>query len=123
MEITQDVRKQNMLYASNFTSVDIEAITFHKFANRPGYMLVIETRNVKGFQRFLEWLATEMERHDIEVIRTLPEEQSPFAEFEQKSLGFFNRVHTDFQVATEINDGRISQIKKDYEGGDSIYAI
>ncbi len=113
MEITRDVREQIVTYASNFIRVDTEAITFHKFANRPGHMLVIETRNVEGFKRFLEWMADEMERPDIEVIRTLPEEQSPFVEMEQKSLGYFEGVHTVFLVATEVNDGRISAMEKE----------
>lgn len=123
MEITQDVRKQMVAFATSFTGVDAEAIMFHKFANRPGHMITVETYNVEGFKRFLEWMVAEIERPDIEVIRTLPEEPSRFIEWEQQSLGFFDCVHTDFQIATEINDGRISHIKEDYEGGVSLHAI
>lgn len=113
MELTNDVRRQIIAFAKEFTGSN--QIIFHKFANRAGYMLVIETRNIEGFVRFLEWFESEIERKDIEVIRSLPEEQSPFEDFEKRSLSFFNIVHKDFGVATEINDGRISNMKKDYE--------
>ena len=121
MEITKDVKKQIRAFAQQFTGSDV--IHFHQFANRPGHMLVIETRNIDGFVAFLQWMGAEIERPDIKVIRTLPEDDSPFLDLEQKTIGFFHNVHNDFQVATEINDGRISHMKKDYEERGKTHAV
>ncbi|GLC87516.1 hypothetical protein LYSBPC_06430 [Lysinibacillus piscis] len=115
MEITREVRKQIIAFAMEFTGIADEAITFHKFANRPGYMLVVETRNVEGFIRFLEWMDSEIERQDIEIIRTLPEVESPFSDFERKGLEYFHCLHSDFKVAVEVDNGRIASMIKDEE--------
>lgn len=118
MEITFALKKQILAYGKEFTGA--ETIYFHKFANKPGYMLVVETANFEGFIRFLNWMETEVERKDIETIRVLPEEDNPFLDFEKHALGFINYIHSDFQVTTEINDGRISNMAKenyDLEGG------
>lgn len=113
MEITRDVRKQIVAYAVEFMSVTEEAIIFHKFANRAGYLLTIETQNIAGFKRFLEWMGTEIERSDIEIIRTLPEDESPFSDFGRKGLGYFTCLYSDFKVATEVNNGRITGMIKE----------
>lgn len=120
MEITHDVKKQIIAYAQVFMGP--VGIYFHQFANRPGHMIVLETRNIEGFKRFLDWMVSEVERTDIEVIRTLPEETKPFEEFENRSIGFFSMAHLHFGVATEVNDGHISTMKYEDTGGD-LHAI
>ncbi|MED4377952.1 hypothetical protein P9274_20050 [Schinkia azotoformans] len=71
-ELTQGHRDIIIAFASFFTGST--KIYFHKFANRPGYMLVIETKNLDGFKNFLTWFHSEMELEGIDIIRTLSEE-------------------------------------------------
>lgn len=121
MEITKDVRTQIEIFAKEFTGVD--EVTLHQLANQTGYMLVLETRNIEGFNRFVAWFKSEVEREDVEVIRALPQEGNPFEDFDKRSAMFFDALHHDFGVATEINDGRISHMKKDYLEGSKLDAI
>lgn len=121
MELTTDVKKQIVAFAKEFIGTD--EISFHKLGNQPGYLLIVETRNIDGFNRFVKWLDSEVERKDVEVIRSLPEEENIFEGFEKRSLMFFSTVHKVFGVATEINDGRISYMKKDYTEGGNHCAI
>lgn len=92
MEITQDARTQILAYAQQFTGASEEAITLHKFSNKPGYMLTVETRNAEGFLQLLKWLEVN-EFKGITAIRTLPEEYSIYDDFERKSLAFFEYAH------------------------------
>ncbi|KYG90332.1 hypothetical protein A0U40_18600 [[Bacillus] sp. KCTC 13219] len=106
MEITHNVRSQILTFAKHFTGESAEAMHLHKFANKPGYMLTIETRNAEGFLLFLQWLE-KIECPDVVAIRTLPEEHSIYDDYEQKSLAFFEYMHGDFKIATEVSQGRI----------------
>ncbi|MEC1178513.1 hypothetical protein P9B03_08475 [Metasolibacillus meyeri] len=112
MEITQDVRTQILTYAQQLTGSKEGAVTLHKFANRSGYMLTVETRNVEGFLQLLKWLEVN-EFKDITAIRTLPKEYSIYSEFEQKSLAFFEYAHADFKIATEVSHGKIINMIKE----------
>lgn len=112
MEITQDVRTQILAYAQQLTGAKGAAVTLHKFANQPGYMLTVETRNVDGFLQLLKWLET-IERKDITAIRTLPEEYSIYEDYSKKSLAFFEYMYSDFKIATEVSQGRITNIAEE----------
>lgn len=119
IEITYELKKQIVAYAKHIT--DATSVTLHKFANKPGYMLAVETVDFEGFESFLLWMQTEVERDDIDVIRTLPEEHVTTAK-DLLSVGCLQNAFEKFGIAFPANDGRLTKLEMDNEGGET-YAI
>lgn len=73
MELTEQKKVEIMEQARFFTGAT--NTYFHKFANKEGHMLVIETTNLEGFKLFLRWMdiLSKNEPLQIDVIRTVPE--------------------------------------------------